>query len=259
MPRVVVITGFKKSGKTSLIEALIGELRSRGRRVGVVKHTLRPYPIDTPGKDTWRYGEAGAEASVLLTRTESAIFLHQPLELNEVIRLLASLDLVLLEGFKELDRAPRIVVAHTLQEVDDLKNGLEIAVTGKIAGSHQKELGIPVLDSKATSALAELVEKKSMPLLPGLNCGRCGYSSCKDLATAVLNGEAEATKCVNLLSEEAHIFVNGTPLPVNPFVRKVIKNVVMGIISTLKGVESPKSVEVRFTVGKESSEGGEQP
>jgi len=259
MPRVVVITGFKKSGKTSLIEALIGELRRRRHRVGVIKHTVRPYSIDTPGKDTWRYREAGAQASALLTRGESAIFLQHPLELNEVIRLLGALDLVLLEGFKELDRVPRIVVAGTPQEVEELKNGLEIAVTGKIAGSLQEGLGVPVLASNAISGLADLVEKKSMPLLPGLNCGRCGYSSCKELAGAVLTGEAEATKCVNLLSEETRVFVDGAPLVVNPFVGKVIKNVVMGIISTLKGVESPRSVEVRFTVEKESSEGGEQP
>ncbi len=259
MPRLVVVTGFKKSGKTSLIEALTGELRRRGHRVGVIKHTVRPYPIDTPGKDTWRYRAAGAQASVLLTQGESAIFLQLPLELNEVIRLLGTLDLVLLEGFKELDRAPRIVVAETLQEFEELEKGLEIVVTGKIAGSLRKELGVPVLGSNAISVLADLVEKKSMPLLPGLNCARCGYSSCKELARAVLNGEAEATKCVNLLSEETRVFVDGAPLVVNPFVGKVIKNVVMGIISTLKGVESPRSVEVRFIVEKESSEGGEQP
>jgi len=259
MPKVVVVTGFKNTGKTRLIEALITELGSRGFRVGVVKHTLKPYRVDTPGKDTWRYREAGAQVSALLTPNDSGLFLHQPLELNEAVRLLGSLDFVLLEGFKELDRAPRIVVAQTLEEVEQLKNGLEVAIAGKIAGSGLTGLGAPVLDPDMVTILADLVEEKAMPLLPGLNCGRCSYSSCKELARAVLADEAEVTKCVNLSSEETQVFLDGMPLAVNPFVGKVIKNVVMGIVSTLKGAGSPKSVELRFKVDKEPSEGGEEP
>jgi molybdopterin-guanine dinucleotide biosynthesis protein B len=258
MPRVLVITGFKESGKTSLIETLIGELRRRGHRVGAIKHTIRPYPIDISGKDTWRYMEAGAEASALLTPEESAVFFHHPLDLNEAIHLLGDLDLVLLEGFKELDRVPRIIVAREMDEVKQLRNGLEIAVTGEIVRSTVKELEIPLLDSNAVEALADLVEEKSMPLLPGLNCGKCGYSSCSELAMAVLADEAEAMGCVNLLSEETQVFVDGAPLNINPFVGKVVRNVVMGIVSALKGVEAPKTVEVRFTI-KEDSERGEEP
>jgi len=254
MPRVVVVTGFKKTGKTSLIEALIGELRRRGHRIGAIKHTVRPYPVDTPGKDTQRQREAGAQASVLLTPEESTIFFHRPLELNEAIRLLGALDLVLLEGFKELDRAPRIIVARNMDEVKRLGNGLEIAVTGEIAGSSISGLEVPVLDTTAIEALADLVWEKAMPLLPGLNCGRCGYSSCKELVREALIGKAEATKCVNLLSEETQVLVDGAPLSINPFVGKVIRNVVMGVLSTLKGVESPRTVELRFTI--EESEGG---
>ena len=256
MPRVVVITGFKESGKTSLIEALTGELRKRGRTVGVIKHTVRPYPIDTPGKDTWRYREAGAQASAMLTPEESALFFHHPLELNEAVRLLGAIDLVLLEGFKELDRAPRIIVARNREEVEQLRNGLEIAVTGEISGSEEEGLEVPVLDPSAIEALADLVEEKATPLLSGLNCGKCGYSSCKELLKEALAGKAEATRCVNLLSAETQVLVDGTPLSINPFVGKVVKNVVMGILSTLKGVEAPKQVEVRFTI-EDSDRGGE--
>jgi len=257
MPRVVVVTGFKKVGKTSLIEALIGELRRRGHRIGAIKHTERPHPVDTPGKDTQRQREAGAQASVLLTPEESAIFFHRPLELNEALRLLEPLDLVLLEGFKELDRVPRIIVARSMEEAERLRNGLEIAVTGEVAQSVTGGLEVPVLDTTAFEALADLVEEKAMPLLPGLNCGKCGYSSCKELARMMLRGEAKAMRCVNLLSEETQVLVDGARLSINPFVGRVIRNVVMGIVSTLKGVEAPRLVEVRFTV-EEESKGGEE-
>lgn len=62
MPRVMVVTGFKKSGKTSLIEKLIGSLKRRGLKVGVIKHTMRAYGVDTRDKDTWRYKQAGARS-----------------------------------------------------------------------------------------------------------------------------------------------------------------------------------------------------
>ncbi len=39
MPPIVSIVGRSKSGKTTLIEKLIVELKSRGYRVATVKHT----------------------------------------------------------------------------------------------------------------------------------------------------------------------------------------------------------------------------
>ena len=257
MPRVMVIAGFKGSGKTSLIEKLIEVLRTREIRVGVIKHTLRPYPVDTPGKDTWRYGEAGAQVSALLTPEKSAIFLRRPLELNEALRLLGPLDLVLLEGFKELDRAPRVIVARDKGEVERLRNGLEVAVTGEVAESVVRELGVPVLDPSSVDALADVVEKRAIPLLPGLNCRKCGYPSCRELARAVLAGKEEAWRCVNLPSRDVHILLDGTPLSINPFVGRVLRNVVMGVLSTLKDVGTPKSVEVKFMFEKDTSSGGE--
>lgn len=246
------IVGFKGTGKTSLIEALIGELRRRGLSVGTIKHTVGSYFIDTPGKDTWRHRKAGAQASALLTQKDSAVFLHRPLDLHEAIRLLGPLDLVLVEGFKKLDVGPRIIVARDKGEVERLINGLEVAVTGDVARSVIKELSIPVLDLDAIDALANIVEEKAMPLLPGLNCGKCGYSSCRELMRAVLAGEAEAGRCVNLPSKEVHILVDGSPIKINPFVGRILRNVVIGIVSTLKGVGVPKCVEVKFTVERTS-------
>jgi molybdopterin-guanine dinucleotide biosynthesis protein B len=256
MPRVVVITGFRKSGKTSLIETLTGELRRRGHQVGAIKHTSRAYPLDAAGKDTSRYRQAGAQAAAMMTPEGTATYFYRPMELNEALHLLGVLDFVLLEGFKELDRAPRIIVARDAEEAERLRNGLEIAVTGEAAKTMQGR-EVPILDLGAVEALADLVEEKAMPLLPGMDCKRCGYSSCRDLARAALAGEAEATRCVNLISKETRVIVNGAPLDINPFVSRVIKNVVMGIVSTLKGVESPKTIEVRFVV-EEDSKGGEE-
>lgn len=45
-------------------------------------------------------------------------------------------------------------------------------------------------DSKLTVKEDERVEKLSQ-LLPGYNCGSCGYPSCKEMATAILAGKVK--------------------------------------------------------------------
>ena len=255
----MIITGFKKSGKTSLIEDLIAALKKRGHKVGVIKHTLRAHSLDTPGKDTWRYKKAGACVSALLTPTESGIFLDHSLQLGDTIAFLRSCDIVLLEGFKELEIAPRIIVAQEADDIVKLRNGLEVAVIRKFRSGNLEDPQVPVLDSSALNELADIVETKAMPLLAGRDCGKCGYSSCKDLAKAVLVGDADATRCVNMSSEEVRVFLDGAQLDINPFVGSVIRNVIMGVLSALKGVGNQETVEVQFNVERAPSKEGEKP
>jgi len=54
MPPVVSIVGKSRSGKTVIIERLIGELKSRGYRVATIKHAPRCASFDEPGKDSCR-------------------------------------------------------------------------------------------------------------------------------------------------------------------------------------------------------------
>ena len=37
-----------------------------------------------------------------------------------------------------------------------------------------------------------------------LNCGGCGYDTCRDLARALLDGRAEPTMCVSYMRKLAH-------------------------------------------------------
>ncbi|MDZ7642747.1 MAG: molybdopterin-guanine dinucleotide biosynthesis protein B [Desulfurivibrio sp.] len=62
---VVALVGKPDCGKTTLLEKLLPELRERGYRVGTIKHHVHEFAMDTPGKDTWRHKQAGAEAVVL--------------------------------------------------------------------------------------------------------------------------------------------------------------------------------------------------
>lgn len=100
--KVLAVIGHQGAGKTALICQLIPVLRARGYRVGTVKHVGPEVEPDTPGKDTFRHREAGAERVLLYSEHRGALFWdHQgdPVEAY-LSRYMSDLDLVLLEGFK---------------------------------------------------------------------------------------------------------------------------------------------------------------
>lgn len=86
------IAGWSGSGKTTLLEKLIPALKARGLQVAVVKHHHGPAPdAETPGKDTARFLEAGADAVVLACGEEP---------LSQAVERLPATDLILVEGYK---------------------------------------------------------------------------------------------------------------------------------------------------------------
>ena len=100
---VFAVCGFKDSGKTTLIEAVIPLLRDRGLSVAVVKHDAHGVQFDRPGKDSDRFFRAGADV-VVRGANESAARWHPEgaPDLGETLaRLGASHDLVLVEGHKQ--------------------------------------------------------------------------------------------------------------------------------------------------------------
>ena len=102
MVPVISFVGCANSGKTTCLEELITLLRQRGYRVGVVKHHGYNFAIDHPGKDTWRFAQAGAEAVALASPQKLAIVRQLPVELPlaEIAADMGELDLLLTEGYK---------------------------------------------------------------------------------------------------------------------------------------------------------------
>jgi molybdopterin-guanine dinucleotide biosynthesis protein B len=99
---VFSFVGHSGSGKTTLIEALLRELATRSLRVATIKHAHHRVVLDTPGKDSWRYKQAGACMSMLVTSNElqlvaDAVDRREPRQLAQ--RFLGEADLVLAEGF----------------------------------------------------------------------------------------------------------------------------------------------------------------
>jgi molybdopterin-guanine dinucleotide biosynthesis protein B len=90
------------SGKTTLIEKIIPLLKARGLRVAVVKHAHGGFEMDRPGKDSWRFREAGADAVMVVG--PDAMALTKTLQdepLAELELLARDVDIVIQEGFKK--------------------------------------------------------------------------------------------------------------------------------------------------------------
>ncbi len=102
-PPIISIVARSQTGKTTLIEALLPELKSAGLRVAVVKHHHHTSSFDTPGKDTHRMAEAGADLVLGISPVQVATFSREAGsdDLDAVIaRHCAGYDVVLTEGYK---------------------------------------------------------------------------------------------------------------------------------------------------------------
>ena len=101
-PQVFIFVGHSGSGKTTLVEKLLPELTRRGLVAATIKHAHHKVELDRAGKDSWRYKQAGAALSMLVTANElqlvaDAVDQREPAQLAE--RFLGEADIVLAEGF----------------------------------------------------------------------------------------------------------------------------------------------------------------
>jgi len=109
---IISIVGKSKSGKTTLIENLVPELKRRGYRVGTIKHDVHGFQLDREGKDTWRHAQAGVDTVVISSPQKAACIkkVDEELTIDELVcQFLSDVDIVLTEGYKRQDK-PKIEV-----------------------------------------------------------------------------------------------------------------------------------------------------
>lgn len=242
-PKTVSVTGFKNSGKTRVVEIIVKELTDRGHKVGTLKHTADDILLDSPGKDTSRHREAGSIATGILQENSTALFIDQKLSIHQASEKLGVLDYLVIEGFKTINTHARVIVPREDSEFEKLDNGLVIA-TVKIPESKYTGDATPISDTKK---LADIIETKAYPMLPGIDCHSCGFDTCRQMGMKLLLNEAKIEQCVGYRKDRV-LKVNGAYVPMGNFVREAMQNVVLGFIKTLKGGEDPKKVELSFEV-----------
>ena len=98
---VFAVSGFSFSGKTFLVEQLVGKLVSQGFTVATMKSTWED--IDAPtGTDTWRHACAGANPTVLLGPHSASVSVKGEASFSDFTKYIDT-DYLILEGFKSLD------------------------------------------------------------------------------------------------------------------------------------------------------------
>ncbi|MEM9278811.1 MAG: molybdopterin-guanine dinucleotide biosynthesis protein B [Pseudomonadota bacterium] len=112
-PKCFGIAGWKNSGKTSLVSALVTEISSRGLIVSTIKHAHHAFDLDTQGTDSFKHREAGAKEVMLVSANRWALQ-HELRGADEpcfqdMISKMAGCDLILVEGYKR-EAIPKIEI-----------------------------------------------------------------------------------------------------------------------------------------------------
>lgn len=244
--KAFTVIGLSGRGKTTVIENLIQELKKREYSVGTVKEIhYENFQMDTPGKNTYRHRQAGAETVVARSEGETDILYGGRLDIYNILRHFKE-DIVIMEGVRDVV-APQIVVCE--EDETPQISPLTIAISGKYANNKSNEYqGIPVVNGiDDIKRLADIVVQKVPPLFYDFDkecCGACGYD-CKGFLAEVLKGRADISKCV-LNNSQIQLKVNNKEIPMVPFVRNILKNTVVGVVKELKGYKDNAKIEIEI-------------
>jgi molybdopterin-guanine dinucleotide biosynthesis protein B len=163
MPSVIIsIVGKKRSGKTTLLEKLIPEMKRRGYRVATVKHDTHGFDIDHEGKDTYRHKASGADAVMISCPWKLSLIKDTAEEtpLTQLVeKYLSDMDIVLTEGFKRANM-PQVEVFRSAAHETPLHVKGERSTLFAALSDKPVDLGVPNLDINDFQALADLIETR---------------------------------------------------------------------------------------------------
>jgi molybdopterin-guanine dinucleotide biosynthesis protein B len=125
---VITLIGKSGSGKTTLLEKLVVALKTRQYRIATIKHhSHNGFDIDVPGKDSWRFAQAGSDHVIIAAPDKIASYkkLKRELSLEEILPMVSEVDLILAEGYRQA-HLPTIEIlrsqhyAKLIADTDDL-------------------------------------------------------------------------------------------------------------------------------------------
>jgi molybdopterin-guanine dinucleotide biosynthesis protein B len=149
------IVGASGSGKTTLLTALIRIFRARGFSVSSIKHAHHTLTFDRPGKDSFLHAEAGSQEVILASDTGFALFSQgaQPGP-AELLKRLAPVDLVFVEGFKSYDM-PKLEVYRAICGQPPLWEAMDVLAVASDAAL--PACAVPVLALDKPEAIADFL------------------------------------------------------------------------------------------------------
>lgn len=158
---VVCVVGRSKTGKTTLLEKLIPELKSRGYKVATIKRHSHPgLDFDVPGKDSWRHAQAGSDLAVVAgpDKMASVRSLEHELTLDEVAAMITGVDIILAEGYKQANK-PKVEVVRAERSGEPLCTADELMA---VVTDVDLDLAVPHIGLNDAQALADLIEARCL-------------------------------------------------------------------------------------------------
>ena len=157
--RVFGVTGWKNSGKTTLVCKLVREITSRGFTVSTIKHAHETFDMDHPGRDSHEHRLSGAQEVAISSKMRWAV-LHElrgddEPSLNDMLTRLTPVDLVIIEGYKREPHAKiecRRVESRSQEEIAPMD-----ANVVAIARDHEISGDLPNFDIDDINALTDFV------------------------------------------------------------------------------------------------------
>jgi molybdopterin-guanine dinucleotide biosynthesis protein B len=206
--KIFAFTGVSDSGKTHLMRKLIGELKSRGYTVSVIKNCAHGFDLEEQGKDTAQFMEAGSDSVCMYSSDGMAVFQQKKTELdvNKISRkYLKCSDFILVEGAKS---------DKELKKIEVLRKGFSEKILCSpeelIAVVSDFDVGkdIPVFHPEDIEKIADFLENYPHEEEPQLR-----------------------------------LDIDDVSIPMNPFVQKIFSNTLMGMIRSLEGIpEDPECI-----------------
>jgi molybdopterin-guanine dinucleotide biosynthesis protein B/molybdopterin-guanine dinucleotide biosynthesis protein len=161
--KVVSFVAKSGTGKTTLLEKVIVELKHRGYRVGAIKHDAHKFDIDHPGKDSHRLTAAGADTMLISSPEKLALVKKHaaPPPIEELLATyFADVDIVITEGFKK-SGLPKIEIYRKERSPTLLCRGEEHDPTlVAVASDEPLDLDVPVLDLNDAVQVADFVVER---------------------------------------------------------------------------------------------------
>jgi molybdopterin-guanine dinucleotide biosynthesis protein B len=228
---LVAVVGSSESGKTTAIESIIKGLTKQGYTVASAKRIPEPeFTIDTEGKDTWRQAKAGASTVLSVAPKELAVIKKVETKKYALEQIVAEIpdetDIIIIEGFKSLVgqdmTIPKIVATKNDNEISEALERYKniIAFIGHIP-EQKMETEIPFVDIlKETEKLVELVTNK--------------------VAVLVERKRKREEKITIQIDEQI--------LPLGDFVQDIVRNSVLAMVSSLKGVKIKGEEKVSIVI-----------
>jgi len=212
MVPIIAIVGKSGAGKTLIMEKLITEFKARGYCVGAVKHSHQAVELDAPGKDTWRFSQAGSDAVVVSSPSRITIFknLDREPSLEQTVLLLGdSYDIILADGFKTT-RTPKIEVCPTGKTEDMVCSESDLRA---VISDGRLSVKIPVFGRGEIVKVADFIEHELMAAMPS----------------------------------DMSVMINGRNLPLKRFVKDIMASSILAMLGTLKtvGIIKTASIHIR--------------